>query len=281
LTNHPKFIGATPAVGILCHLCRRSTALTKAHIPPRCAGNRGHRVVRMRPTVDSEVLGYSRPLEGGLWLRTLCEPCNGLASAYDDDYGDLAAAVARFDRLTTKAVLLPHSAGVPAVSVSPGRVARSLLYGMVALAPAMNLVHSAFLDDLLRDDDDLQLPAGLRLRVARVPHRACRVSSAYSMQQVAVRRQIYDVFAEICFPPFVWALCGPVPASLGPNLIDVEQWGDATDWVRYSRAATRRDLRDVLDHLPVTVHPTQRNRDHWVDLYSAEASYVLEGMIKR
>jgi hypothetical protein len=151
---------------------------------------------------------------------------------------------------------------------------------MVALAPAMNLVQSALLDGLLGDDDDLRLPPGMQLRVARITHCECRISSAYSMMQVAVRRQVYDVFAEVCFYPFIWVLCSSrSEPSLGPNLVDVERWGDATDWLQYGRSATRRDLRDVLDYLPITRHPTLRNRDHWVDLYSNDTSYVLEGKI--
>lgn len=143
----------------------------------------------------------------------------------------------------------------------------------------MSLIHRDLLGQLHRDDDELRLPSGMQLRVARITHRACRISSAYSMQQVAVLRQTYDVFAEICFYPFVWALCSPLPAALGPNLIELEEWGDATDWARYSPTATRRDLRNVLDRFPITVHPTQRNRNHWVDLFATEASYVLEGLI--
>lgn len=281
MTGHRKHIGGAPTAGILCHLCRQSTALTKAHVPPKCAGNRGKKVERMRPTISDEVMSHDRPLQGGLWLETLCASCNGLASKYDPAYGELTNALTRFDFLTRRPILLPHSrTGVPAVPIAPGRVARSLIYGMVALAPSMQLVQGEFLDHLLEDDDQLRLPPGMQPRVARITHRECRISSAYSMMQVAVRRQLYDVFAEVCFYPFIWVLCSPqVELSLGPNLVDLEEWGDATDWLRFSRNATRRDLRDVLDRLPITRHPTLRNRDHWVDLYSSDTSYVLEGRI--
>lgn len=266
---------------MVCHLCRQSTDLTKAHVPPKRAGNRGKHVVRMRPTICEEVMSHSRSQEGGLWLQTLCAGCNGLASKYDRAYGDLTDSVKRINRLDYHSIVLPQNiSGVPAVPVAPGRVARSILYGMVALAPTMNLVQSEFLTDLLGDDDELRLPPGMQLRVVRISDRECRISSAYSMMQVAVQRQLYDVFAEVCFYPFIWALCSPrAETSLGPNLVDLERWGDATDWLRYSRTATRQDLRDVLDRLPMTRHPTLRNRDHWVDMFSNDTSYVLEGRI--
>jgi hypothetical protein len=154
------------------------------------------------------------------------------------------------------------------------------MFAMVALAPSLNIVHSPFLDELREDHDDVFLPAGMQLRVARITHRACRISSAYSMMQVVGVRQTYDVFAEICFSPFIWALCLPAPTSLGPALVDREGWGDATDWIRYGRTVERADLRSVLKRLPLTTHPTLRNRDEWVELSAKDASYVLEGQIR-
>jgi hypothetical protein len=265
----------------LCHLCRRSTTLTKAHIPPQCAGNSSSRVVRMRPYIRDGVMQHDTPLDGGLWLKTLCEPCNHLASLYDDAYGDLAGSVSRQDRMETASWSLPvSSGGVPAVHVSPGRVARSLMLAMIALTPSMHLMQGAFVDEMHRDCDEVRLPAGMQLRVARVRHRACRISSAYSMMQVLGARQTYDVFAEICFYPFIWALCSPSPASLGPAVVDQEGWGDATDWIMYRRTVERADLRSVLRRLPLTTHPTQRNRSEWVEMSSRDASYALEGQIK-
>ena len=236
----------------------------------------------MRPYIREKVMYQDSPREGGLWLRTLCQTCNELASKYDRAYGDLSSRTARFNRLQRQGLTLPGMGwNVPAIPVSPGRVARSVLYGMAALAPSLDLVHHDFLNQLYRDVDELRLPGDLQLRVARVNHPQCRISSAYWMQQVIGERQNYDVFAEICFYPFVWVLHTPQPKSLGPSLIDREGWGDATDWIRYSTAAHRSDLRDVLDRLPLTVHPTRRDRVNWIELSSNEDSYVLEGLVKR
>jgi len=234
----------------------------------------------MRPYIVDNVMRHAPPQEGGLWLRTICAPCNGLASRYDDAYGDLANRVSRIARLNQRGFAQPrHSGGVPAVHVAPGRVARSVLHGMVALAPSMHLLHGEFLSGLLKDGPQICLPPGLQLRVARVAKPLCRIASAYSMLQVLGQRQIYDVFAEIYFPPFIWVLCSKPPDALGQSLIELERWGDATDWIRYTSAATRSDLRDVLHRLPDTVHPIQRNRQHWIELSSPDQTYLLEGLI--
>lgn len=280
MSSKRNYVGAAPQTGILCQLCSRSTALTKAHVPPKCAGNRAEHVHRTRPYIRDEVMYQEPPRDGGLWLKTLCQPCNRLASKYDDAYGDFARRVSRVGRLRNNAVFLPVSAGgVPAVSVAPGRVARSVLHGMAALTPSLKLVHQGFLEELLRDDH-VELPPSLQLRVARIEHPQCRVSSAYWMQQVLGERKNYDVLAEICFYPFLWVLRSPSSQSLGPSLVDTERWGDATDWIRYDPVVVRADLRDVLDRLPLTVHPTLRNRDEWMELLSDERSYVLEGLVK-
>jgi hypothetical protein len=100
------------------------------------------------------------------------------------------------------------------------------------------------------------------------------------MLQVLGKRQVYDVFAEVCFPPLIWVLYSPSPAALGPSLIELERWGDATDWIMFSHAALRSDLRDVLDRLPLTVHPTRRDRRNWVEMSSQDSSYLLEGLIR-
>jgi hypothetical protein len=222
-----------------------------------------------------------RPKDGGLWLRTICRGCNVLASRFDDAYGDFVRRIDQTRRLSAHSVALPGLAsGVPAIHVAPGRVARSLLHAMVALAPSLHVVHSRFVDALARDELEIRMPPGLQLRVARVDGRACRISSAYSMMQISGQRQSYDVFAEICFPPLIWVLHTPAPRDLGPSLVDLERWGDATDWIMFSQAALRTDLRDVLDRLPMTLHPTRRDRNNWIEMSSQDCSYLLEGVIR-
>ncbi|SOC56087.1 hypothetical protein SAMN05421879_106197 [Ornithinimicrobium cerasi] len=268
---------APPRHGLLCALCQASTSLTKAHIPPRSAENRGATVKRARPYIEDQVRRLEPPNEGGLWLRTLCQDCNGLASKYDGAYGDFAEAL--LPHVGGHPLTLPSRNGVPPVAVAPGRVARSVLHAMVALAPSFNVIDRRFVRDLLEDGDDLRLPGGMSLRVALTSDRHARIASAYHLHRVLGVRQDYEAFAEIYFRPLVWLLTGG-PSTFGNSLPDQEGWGDATDWIAYTREAQRADLRDVLTRLPHTVHPSHRpgSADQWIEM-SGPTSYVLEGRI--
>ena len=274
------FIGeAPPRTGLLCALCRSSTTLTKAHIPPQCADNTGANVTRARPYIEDQTRRWEPPREGGLWLRTICQDCNTLGSKYDTSYGAFAG------RLRPHADRHPlyfvSSNSVPPVAVAPGRVARSVLHAMVALAPSFNFIGPRFVRDLLADGDDLRLPAGMRLRVAMTADRHVRIASAYHLHRVLGVRQDYEVFAEIYFRPLVWSLTSE-SSSFGVSLHDQEGWGDATDWITYTREAYRADLRDVLKALPRTIHPSRRpdSAASWIEM-SGPTSYVLEGRIAK
>lgn len=272
-TRH--YVGEAPPRGLLCALCRSSTSLTKAHVPPQCAGNKTP-TVRMRPFIANRARQWEPPQDGGLWLRTVCERCNNLASRYDNAYGDFAQALS--PHALGHRLSLPTIRGVPPIGVAPGRVARSVLHGMVALSPSMHLVDPEFCDSLLKDADDIRIPAGLRLLVALTNDTHVRIASAYHYHRVLGQRQDYEAFAEIYFRPLVWLLTSSGSAS-GSSLPDQEEWGDATEWACYGSGVWRTDLRNVLDRLPHTRHPSRRpSHDEWVEL-AGPNSYVLEGTV--
>lgn len=275
-TSPRNYLGNRPSAGILCALCRRSSTLTKAHVPPQCAGNKGQ-VTRSRSFIQDRALRYDSPLEGGLWLKTTCGECNVLASRYDGAYGDFANALR--PHVPKHQLTLPQVNGVPPIRVAPGLVARSVMHGMVAIAPMLANLYPAFVGDLQADREDVQLPDGLELRVAVTRDRYCRIASAYHMHRVIPRLQDHDVLAEIHFRPLAWVLTGTRAANqtLGPRLVDTQGWGDATDWIRYSTSRWRGDLRHLLKALPATRHPARMNRDEWVEL-SGPGSYLLEGL---
>jgi len=273
-----NYVGeAPPRSGLLCALCQASTTMSKAHIPPRCANNTGSTVTRGRPYIEDQVRQWESPKEGGLWLKTVCRDCNILASKYDDAYGAFANAL--LPHISGHPLSLPSSDGVPPVAVAPGRVARSVLHAMVALAPSFNVIDRRFVRQLLEDVDYTRLPAGMRLRLAMTSDTHARIASAYHSHRVIGEPQDYEAFAEIYFRPLVWLLTGE-SSTFGSSLPDQERWGDATDWIAYSRDAYRTDLRDVLKALPRTVHPSRRrgSADEWIEM-SGPTSYVLEGRI--
>lgn len=229
----------------------------------------------MRQLIDDRVLQHERPQEGGLWLRTLCERCNGIASKCDGAYGEFAAALSPY--LLPHELALPMRNGVPPIPIAPGRVARSVLHGMIALTPGLRLMHSEMCDSLLDDADEIRLPEGLQLRLALTSDSHARIASAYHYYRVLGQRIDYTAFAEVYFRPLFWILTSreSAPELSLPNL---ESWGNATDWICYSRDALRLGLRDVLDRLEITRHPSRRaSRDQWLEI--GGSGYVLEGEI--
>lgn len=272
----PVILGPGPdQTDLPCHACgQNSTKLTRAHVPPQCASN-DDEVLRAKVLISEKVLRQGRPHQGGLWVRTLCSACNVVASKYDGAYGEFVRTLG-----APKLLMLPERNGVPPMSVAPGRVARSVLHGMVALAHTFREMYPDFVEGLRADRDKLELPAELELRVARTSSRFCRVSSAYHMHRIAGRSAEHVVFAEFYFRPLAWVLTDRRSAG-SPRVVDNERWGDASAWVTYSRDATSVDLRDVLNALPRVRHPaTRRDRSHWIEL-SASESYLLEGTLPR
>jgi hypothetical protein len=251
--------------------------MSKAHIPPQCANNTGSAVTRTRPYIEDRVKSWESPKEGGLWLKTICRDCNILASKYDGAYGDFAKRL--MPHVGGHPLRLPTSGGVPPVAVAPGRVARSVLHAMVALAPSFHHVVPRLVEELRADSDELRLPAGMRLRVALTSDSHARIASAYHLHRVLGSREDYEAFAEIYFRPLVWLLTGE-SSTVGLSLPDLEEWGDATDWISYTQDAQRADLRDVLKRLPQVLHPSRRREsaDEWIEM-SGPSSYVLEGTI--
>lgn len=198
-------LGEAP-VAALCHLCGVSTTMTRAHVPPQCAGNRNP-VTRSRVMIRDRTLGPGRPSEGGIWLRTLCAGCNGLASRYDGAYGDFATRMRQ--HLPRPLDFTSRAGAVPSVQVAPGRVARSVLLGAVAVAPVIRRAHPTLTRDLLADAPEIRLPEGLELRVARTTGPFCRVASSYHMHRMSGLVGAYMehlILAEIHFAPLSWIL---------------------------------------------------------------------------
>jgi hypothetical protein len=119
----------------------------------------------------------------------------------------------------------------------------------------------------------------MRLRIALTADAHVHITSAYHSHRVLGVAQDYEAFVEIYFRPLIWLLTGE-SSSLSSSIPNQQAWGDTTDWIAYSRDAYRTDLRDILEALPLTVHPSRRpgSADEWFDT-SGPTSYVLEERI--
>jgi hypothetical protein len=208
-----------------------------------------------------------------MWVFGLCDPCNNLASRYDAAYGDFATITARF--MTSAGRRLARSSyELPAVALAPGLVARSVLYGMFAIAPRLRIIVPQFARALLRNDGDIQWPSQLRLRLALTRPPLARLAGHVLSQRVLGYRTGYHAHGEIYFPPFAWVL----NPSDGGQTMDEVGWADASEWIRYGGDRTAVDLRHLVSRLPIVRHP-QHASDEWMHFMSDEITPLLDGYI--
>lgn len=123
-----------------CKLCRRQADLSKTHIPPKAADNSGtaQRGVEIEGDDGTRRYGLGRELEGGMWGRWFCEPCNNRTGRWDEEY------------LRWREDLLPalHDPRLPGNTVEirsalldPGAFVRSLWAWMIALSDHLGERH--------------------------------------------------------------------------------------------------------------------------------------------
>ncbi|MCJ1685350.1 hypothetical protein MT350_19510 [Rathayibacter sp. VKM Ac-2928] len=254
-----------------CGICGVWALSTRAHVPPRAAGN-GTNVKRLVfRTVDGRVLPAGRPLEGGMWVRGLCSRCNSDAgSRFDEAYADFARSVIRYG--STFAPLAQLSA-VPPVRLAPGPVSRSILHGMHALNPTLRLLFPE-LATALRAGGPVRLPAQTKLRVAAYGFSRARLSGSIHSRRVLQEAAVHLSFADVVFPPFIWSL---VVAEEGQATDD---WADASEWPLYGPDAVV-GLRLLTHRFPLANYPLDVLPNSWIQMHSDEAAVILEGNVQR
>jgi hypothetical protein len=254
--------------------------MSKAHVPPQAAGN-GHEVTSAIVLITNGVRKNGRQTAGGLWLRGLCERCNSLAGArYDDAYGDFVRRIRTYTRVSRRFRLLEPSAP-PAVSVAPGRVARSVLFGMFAISPHLRVLFPRLAEDLAQQRTHISMPDSLALRFALYPSSAARLSGPIYSNRVLSRREHYNTFAEIFFQPLAWVLTpqdrAPLPGGT-ESILDRHGWAEANDWLRYGDDVTSVDLRNLCRCVPLVNHPLS-DPSEWIEMFSDEITPMLEGVV--
>jgi hypothetical protein len=266
-----------------CGLCGEVREMTKAHVPPQVAGNRG-RVTSATVRVHNNVRSMGRLAAGGMWMRGLCGDCNSLAGLnYDTAYGDFAKAMDTYQRARSF-LHLPPADPAPPVRVAPGRVARSILIGMFATTPQLRVMFPGLAAALCEQRDHITLPDGASLRMALYPLRRTRLASMFNNYRVLGHRVYYNVFSEIYFRPLAWAL---IPSDrgyeehMGESVFDNLGWATVDEWLQYGDDVTAVDLRDLCRHgVPHVRHPLSGpEQDNWIQLFSDKITAIIEGEI--
>lgn len=263
-------------VGI-CGLCGRHGKLTKTHVPPQCAGNRG-RVKRFMIRSDPENRAAATGKRiGGVYFFGLCASCNGdLQGRYDPAYCDLAKAL--WPLATDARLHLPDRVQLPDVGVQPGAIARSVLIGAFALNPHMRNVHPDLARALLDRDDAVTLPSPLHLYLALTRGPFARVTGSiggFYIFRPKVNGKNVGIMsmAQVYFPPLAWQLADE-PESV---LLRQERWADVSDWLL--RSPDDADaLPTLLRSLPFVSHPTRHPQglQDWTELLSEETCFIVE-----
>lgn len=254
--------------------------MTKAHVPPQCAGNTGL-VTRASHMLDSGgMVSLGRREIGGIYYAGQCDTCNNIAGAdFDPAYGKMAAAL---NPLWAKAsaLMLPPVLRLPHVPIRPGAAARSIILGMCALTPVIRREMPA--QDLLDAHKTIVLPSGFRLFLALARGKTAWVSGTMSGSYVAGPRRVVDVdgtaitlhaIASVFFPPLAWQLVHR-PGSV---LLERDGWADISDWC----AMTPQDVQfldDLVPALPAVVHPRHQigGDIHRADLLNDEMCPIIE-----
>jgi hypothetical protein len=260
-----------------CGLCGRRGKLTKTHVPPQCAGNRG-RVKRFMIVSDSEHRAAATTKRiGGVHFYELCVTCNGdLQGLYDPEYCTLAKAL--WAIATDAALHLPPRVQLPDIAVRPGAIARSVVIGAFALNPTMRLIHPDLAQALVSREESIDLPSPLRLHLAltRGPHaRVTGSIGGYYMfrSKVGGRNVGIMSMAQIYFPPLAWQLADQ-PESV---LLQQEGWSDVSSWLTVA-PSEQAVLSALARDLPLVAHPTRGpgGIQDWVELLSDETCFIVE-----
>lgn len=70
-----------------CSLCGRVTKLSKTHVPPKAAGNRGPARVAVEVVEDGRSsIGLGTPKDGGVWGWWFCQDCNSRTRIWDEEF---------------------------------------------------------------------------------------------------------------------------------------------------------------------------------------------------
>jgi hypothetical protein len=251
-----------------CGVCGAVRLMSRAHVPPQAAGN-DSRVRRNYLISGVGGLTRGRATEGGMWVFGLCEACNNRAGfLYDLAYADFANGLWSWYSVGQR---LQIPSGVPALTLAPGRVARSILYGLMAISPQVQVMHPSLGRELLAGSP-VHLPEGMSLRVAAFLGQRAQLTGPVLTAAVLGDGTMVNTYASVTFRPLAWALS----TSDSTAYFDAEGWMDATDWLLFEDDATRH-LNWMTRKFPVTRTVIGEMPPAGMQLFSSEIAPIMQG----
>lgn len=233
-----------------CGVCGVAQKMTAAHVPPQCAGN-GPQVLSTTATVTPD--GQIRRLparQGGMSVYGLCDPCNNTAGVlYDKQYKEFADLL-RPHWVREWTLELPRTIGLPAGSIRPGAVARSILLGMAALTPTWMFENwPTFMPSLLKPETSPVLPDDAHLMMAYSRGQTGRLEG-FSTTITNPRHVPLISYASVYFAPLAWQLV----ASDNVRSMKRLGWAEVSNWVKIPVDETH-DVSELVRNMTATTHP--------------------------
>ncbi|MHA7663709.1 hypothetical protein [Mycolicibacterium sp. HS_4_1] len=252
--------------------------LSKAHVPPKCAGNK-MLVKRHHFTRNGHEADAGRSTMGGIHFYGLCGDCNTLAGQYDEAYGVLASGL-RPLWVKSWRIEVPPRIQMPSIEFDPGSVVRSILLGMCATGELIYRNWPSLPSDLT-NGQSVQLPSDMRLYLALARGMTARVAGSMSGFQIYgpnARRNLegapigINALASVYFPPMAWEL-----VQAGDTTLDADGWVNVSDWTQYLPNETHR-LPDLVSALPSVCHPWHHpvHNEGWFDLMNINHVPIVE-----
>lgn len=212
----------------LCGLCGFVGHLSRTHVPPQCAGNTtdvesGVAVTRIDKS-GVRRLGEGRKRNGGAAAFLLCEPCNGIASKYDDAFGQIWKDLFHDFRGGLPAIRGPHPAEAPLMR--PGAIVRSVLAGLMGLCPTLQTDFPTLVG-AVKDGAVVRAPEGLHLLMTLYPGPDRWVSGGgIGRQTLRAGRAPTEVYAygEVAWPPLYFILTDQSGKAEWPDAYDILSW---------------------------------------------------------
>jgi hypothetical protein len=227
-----------------CHICLKKTKLSREHVPPRSAFNE-HTGLWDRIVIREGTSSLVRhvQLRGGLWVKTLCEPCNnGRCSTY-------AAEYVKFVRhLVVTPKLFDSSGGARLVSVPADTLflAKQIATMILAIEPVTYAAHCEQLRKFVLSETALFNPSFrvLAFLVPDVPQAGTVTRFHARVDSMAAGYRFLG--GEISMFPFGFVYV----SEIGPGY-DLSSLTDVTRWFTEADPHTRQ--RDVVSlHCRVT-----------------------------